>query len=126
MKIARNALYIFAYICQYLMPIILFGFVVPYYRGTAATGATGAGIIALCLVFAITYRKIERKIDENVSGAWHGILLSIVPIIIWISLGIGIHRVLEFVETLVAYWWVAFIFIIIGRLLTTVGDAMEA
>lgn len=124
MKIFRTALYVCGYICQYLMPIILFGFVVPYYRGTTGARATGAGIIALCLILAITYRKIEKKIDENCKGVWHGIFLSIFPIVIWIALGIGIQRVLNFVNTLVDYWWIAFIFIIIGRVLTTVADEM--
>ena len=125
MKLVKTTLYVFAYIFQYLMPIVLFGFVVPYIRGNAGTGMTGAGIIALCLVISITYRKLEKKIDENIKGVWHGILLSIVPIIIWLALGIGIQRVLDFVNTLVDYWWIAFIFIIIGRICYTVADSME-
>lgn len=125
MKALRTFLYVFAYICQYLMPIILFGIVVPYYRGAMGPGATGAGIVALCIVLAITYRRIERKIDENVKGAWHGIFLSIFPMLLWVALGIGIGRVLTFVNTLVDYWWIAFIFIIIGRICTIVADAME-
>lgn len=125
MKVIRMTLYVFSYIFQYLMPIMLFGFVVPYFRGQKVVGLTGVGVIAFCLVLALTYGKIQKKIDKNVSGIWHGILLSIVPIIAWVAMGLGIQRLLNFVHTLVDYWWIAFIFIILGRICFTVADTME-
>ena len=124
MKKLRTALYIFAYLSQYIMPIVLFGFVVPYFKGAMGPGVTGAGIVALCLALFITYRRIEKKIDESCKGFWHGFFLSIFPILMWVILGLGISRVLHFVNTLVDYWWIAFIFVILGRILTTVADAM--
>ena len=65
MKALRTVLYFLGYLFQYLMPIILFGIVVPYYRGTMNQGMTGAGLVALCLALFITYRKIERKIEKR-------------------------------------------------------------
>ena len=125
MKALRTVLYVFSYISQYLMPIILFGIVVPFYHGAIGPGMTGAGIIFTCLALSLAYRKIEKKIDDSVKGVWHGALLSLFPIIVWIVLGIGIQRVLTFVNTLIDYWWIAFIFILIGRICATVADAME-
>lgn len=125
MKLARILLYCAGYICQYIMPIVLFGIVVPYYHGTIAPGATGAGIVALCIILSITYRRLEEKIEKNLSGFWHGFILSIFPITIWIALGIGIYRVLEFFNTLANYWWTALIFIIIGRVCTIIADSIN-
>ena len=124
MKGMRIALALCSYICQYLMPIILFGFVVPYYHGSMGLGATGAGIVALCIALLLIYGKLKVKISDNCKGAWHGILLSIFPISIWVILGIGIGKVLSFVNMLVDYWWIAFIFIIIGRICAIVVDVL--
>ena len=124
MKHTKIALYATGYICQYIMPRVLFGLVVPYYHGTIAPGATGAGLVALCIALFFMYRKIEGKIESNCNGLWHGLLLSIFPITIWLILGIGIHRVLEFLNTLANYWWLSLIFIVIGRMCTTVADVL--
>lgn len=126
MKVAKNILFVFGYIFQYLMPILLIGIVIPFTHGTIKAGLTGTGIIALCLVTALIYGKIKQKIDKHLKGALKGILLSIFPITIWLILGIGIKRVMSFVSLLVDYWWIAFLFIILGRVCYIIAEILSA
>lgn len=123
MKVAKSILFVFGYIFQYLMPILLIGIVIPFTHGE---GLTGTGIIALCLVTALIYGKIKQKIDKHLKGALKGILLSIFPIALWLILGIGIKRVMNFVSLLVDYWWIAFLFIILGRVCYIIAEILSA
>jgi O-antigen/teichoic acid export membrane protein len=115
MKALKIILTVLSYILQYFMPIALFGYVVPYYHGDVGAGLTGAGIVALCIAIIILYSKLKEKIKAHSEGITREIFLSIFHIAIWVILGIGINKVMEFVNLLIRYWWVAFIFIILGR-----------
>lgn len=114
MKALKIILTVLSYILQYFMPIALFGYVVPYTHGEIGAGLTGAGIVALCIAIIILYSKIKEKIIANCNEMAKEIFRFLFYAAIWIILGIGIGKVMDFVNLLIKYWWVAFIFIILG------------
>ena len=125
MKVLKNALFILSYLLQYIMPIVLFGGVVPYTHGELGAGLTGAGVIALCLVLFLLYRKVKEFIKDKLTGVAQALLLSVFPISMWVTVGKGIYGVISFVNTLVDYWWTALIFIILGRVCAIAGEALK-
>lgn len=125
MKILKNGMFVLSYIFQYIMPIVLFGGVVPYTHGELGAGLTGCGVIALCLVLFLLYRKVKEFIKNKLTGVAQALLLSIFPIAMWVTVGKGIYGVMSFVNTLVDYWWTALIFIILGRVCAIVAEALK-
>jgi hypothetical protein len=124
MKALRIILLIFGFVFQIILPIVIFGMVVPYFHGNLDSGLTGAGIIALAILVIIITNKLKEKLKEQPKSALRGILLSIFPIAIWSVLGIGVEKVAQFFLTLTDYWWLALIFIIIGRIFYIVEEAL--
>ena len=125
MKILKNGMFVLSYIFQYIMPIVLFGGVIPYFHGDIGAGLTGCGVIAVCLVLALIYRKVKAVIKDKLTGVAQALLLSIFPIAMWVTVGKGIYGVMNFVNSLIDYWWVALIFIILGRVCAIVGEAIK-
>lgn len=124
MKALRIILLILGFIFQIIMPIVIFGMVIPYYHGELGSGLTGAGIIALVVLAIILTNKLKTTLKEQPKSVFRGIILSIFPIAIWCVLGIGVDKVAHFFITLVDYWWTALIFIIIGRIFYIVEEAL--
>lgn len=124
MKALKTTLLIFSYLLQYITPIALFGLVIPFTHGEIKAGLTGTGIVALCIIAVMLYGKIKEKASTHLHGAVRAIVLSIFPIAIWLIAGIGIKKLMMFINSLIDYWWIAFIFIILGRLVYIVSEAL--
>ncbi len=126
MKYIRGALVACSIIFTYVLPIILFGYVIPYTHGTLSAGLTGAGYVMLAIVAIIIFSKIKKKVHTLPKTIFKGILLALFSISTWVLLGIGIDFVRMFVATLLNYWWKAFIFIIIGQFFTLLDHILFA
>jgi hypothetical protein len=125
MKILKNGMFVLSYIFQYIIPIVLFGGVIPYTHGELGAGLTGCGVIAACIILALIYRKIKAIIKDKLTGVAQELLLSLFPIAMWVTVGKGIYGVMNFINSLIDYWWVALIFIILGRVCAIVGKALK-
>lgn len=125
MKYWRYALLSFGFLFQYIMPIIIFGMVVPYTRGQLGNGLTGAGVVALAIIVIIVSTKIKEFLKTQPRCWLRALILSVFPIAIWCILGIGLDGLLTFVGTLIDYWWFALSFIILGRVFFIIEEALN-
>ena len=113
-KILSYSLLACGYMFQYIIPLIMFGYVVPYTHD--AKGFTIAFYLAFIVTAFIISGKIKGKIEKQEKSLFRELLLSVFPIVMWAMIGFGIDKVLIFVTSLSRYWWHSLIFIFIGRL----------
>lgn len=125
MKYWKYILLLFGFLFQYIMPIVVFGMVIPYTHGTMEAGITGAGIVALAIICIILCNKLKDTLKTQPKCTFRGIILSLFPIGIWCVLGIGVDKVAKFFFTLIDYWWFALIFIIIGRIFYIIEESLS-
>ena len=124
MKILKTVLFTLSYVLSFVIPIALFGLVVPFTHGEIKAGLTGTGFVAICLILIITYNKIKEKIKEHIPGIVEGIIVAAFRISIWLILGIGIKKIMAFINSMIDYWWIAFIFIILGGVIYVVAKSI--
>ena len=124
MKKYATLLSIFGFLIQYIIPIVIFGDVIPYTHGQLAAGLTKAGWIALAIIVLIISRKLRDKLHECPKGLWRAIALSVFPIVSWVVVLIGLRYLEGFVHTVNQYWERVIIFIIMGRLFCVVSETI--
>lgn len=125
MKYWKYLLILLGFTFQYILPIVVFGCVVPYTHGTIKSGLTGAGIVAIAVIVLIISNKIKTQLEKQPKSIVRGIILSSFPIAIWCVLGIGLDKVSKFFMTLVEYWWLALIFIVLGRIFFIIEESVS-
>lgn len=116
MKWVQRLLRVCGFLFQYIVPVLIFGRVVPYTHGALAAGLTRAGYFAGALVLYIIARKARESILEKPKGAVRGILLSLFPLAFWLIVNAGAGWLVGIATALAEYWKNILIFIIIGRL----------
>lgn len=114
-KAIKIALYLFGFFFQYIMPIILFGNVLPYTHEGVKAGLTKAGYFAFAIICVIIVRKIKEKILELPKSLKRGLILSIFPCVYWLVANIGVDYLVAFFTSFAGWWSSVLIFIIIGR-----------
>lgn len=124
MKYWRYILLLFGFLFQYILPIVVFGMVIPYTHGTIQSGLTGAGIVALAIICIILSNKLKNQLEKQPKGIVRGIILSAFSIGVWCVLGIGVDKVSQFFMTLVDYWWFALVFIVLGRIFLIIEEGL--
>ena len=126
MKYWSYALLTFGFSFQYIMPIVVFGMVIPYTHGTMEAGLTGAGIVALAIIIAICGSKIKEALKSQ-PKCWlrAAILYLLFPTAIWCVLGIGLDKVANFFLTLIDYWWFALSFIVVGGIFFVIEETLS-
>lgn len=112
----NNLLISIGFLCMYIVPIILFGEVVPYTHDTINAGLTKAGYIAIAIIVIILCKKIRERIIKLPKSLVRGLILSIFPIAYWLIASVGVDYLLSFLLAVSKYLDRVIIFIIIGRL----------
>lgn len=125
MKYWRMLLLSMGFVFQVVLPICIFGMVIPYTHGSLKAGLTGSGIIALAVLVLVISGKVKDALKQQPKSWLRGLILSLFPITVWCILGIGIEKVADFFLVLVEYWWLALIFIIIGRVFYIVEESLN-
>lgn len=124
MKWLIRTFYLLGFLAMYILPIILFGNVIPYTHDGVAAGLTGAGYIAACVVVFMISRKFSKWIHEQEKSLLRGLGLSIFPIIWWVVILLLGGWIGEFIGTFLQYWNRMIIFILLGRALFTTAEAL--
>lgn len=124
MKWLIRTFYLLGFLVMYIVPIVLFGNVIPYTHDGVAAGLTGAGYIAACVVVFLISRKFSKWIHEQEKSLLRGIGLSIFPIIWWIVILLLSGWISEFIGTFLQYWNKMIIFILLGRACFTTAEAL--
>lgn len=122
MKIYSDILSAIGFIFQYIIPIILFGNVIPYTHESLEAGFTVMGYIAIAIIVIIISGKFKDKLNGMKKGLMRALLLSIFPVAYWLIAKIGINYILNLFVALARYWGYIIIFIVIGRLFYIISE----
>ena len=122
MKVWSNILSGIGFIFQYIIPIILFGNVIPYTHESLEAGLTAMGYIAVAITVIIISGKLKGKLHEMPKGLVRALLLSLFPIAYWLIVKIGVNYLLNLFVAIANYWGYLIIFIIIGRLFYIISE----
>ena len=122
MKVWSNILSSIGFIFQYIVPIVLFGNVIPYTHESLEAGLTVMGYIAVAITIIIISGKLKDKLHEMPKGLVRALLLSLFPIAYWLIVKIGVNYLLNLFVAIANYWGYLIIFIIIGRLFYIISE----
>ena len=109
---------------QYIIPIILFGNVIPFTHGVIKAGLTAGGYITLGFLAFICIGKLKEYLNSKPKSLTRGIILSLFPVAIWLIINIGLEAVQRFINSFVGYWHYIIIFIVIGRIFYCLDEAL--
>ena len=122
MKIYSNILSFFGFVFQYVVPIALFGNVIPYTHESLEAGLTAMGYFAIAALVIIIGGKLKKKLEHMNRGLVKALFLSLVfPIIYWLIVKVGVNYLLNLFVALAQYWGYIIIFIVIGGLLHVIS-----
>lgn len=110
---------------QYLLPIILFGDVVPYTKEGLGRCLTGMGYIAIALVLYFCCKKFKEWLLQKPKSIKRALVLSIFPIVWWLAIFLGLDFLSAFVLKLSNYWDKVILFILLGRGCYVVSEALS-
>lgn len=122
MKIYSYILSAVGFIFQYIIPILLFGNVIPYTHESLEAGLTVMGYIAIAITTVIISGKLKEKLHSMKKGLVRALLLSLFPVAYWLIAKIGINYILNLFIALARYWGYIIIFIVIGRLFYVISE----
>lgn len=122
MRIYSHILSVIGFIFQYIVPIVLFGNVIPYTHESLEAGLTVMGYIAIAVLILILSGKLKEKLHHMHKGLVRALLLSLFPIAYWLIVKIGVNYLLSLFVALAQYWGYIIIFILIGRLFYILGE----
>lgn len=110
----------------YVIPILLFGDVIPYTTEGVGPGLTKMGFIAVGVIFVILGKKLRDKVVRMDKGIVRALILSAFPIVAWIVVQLGIRWILPMITSIAEYWTRIIIFIVIGRACYILDEALSA
>ena len=111
---------------QYLVPIFIFGDIVPYTRDGVGKCLTAMGYIAIALVLYFIAKKAKEWLLQRPKSITRALILSLFPIVWWLAILIGLNFVSSFVLKFTNYWDSVIIFILLGRGCYVVSEALTA
>ena len=109
---------------QYLLPIILFGDVVPYTKESMGRCLTGMGYIAVALVLYFCMKKFKEWLLQKPKSIKRALVLSLFPIVWWLAIMLGLDFLSAFVLKISVYWDKVILFILLGRGCYVVSEAL--
>ena len=126
MRWLRYAFSFLGFVFEYVIPLLLFGGVIPYTHEGVAAGLTKMGYIAIIVFLLIVGKKIKEKLLTREKSLPRGAILSVFPIAFWLVINFGIEWVVGFIDSLSLYWDRIILFIVLGRLFYTAEETMHA
>lgn len=124
MKAVKIILRILAFVCSFIVPILLLGVISPLVHGELGEGLTGLGYIALALIIVVVAFKLFGKIYKMEKGWKRALLISIFPIALWLVIYLGIDYIQAILISVCDYWLKVGIFIFIGRTLAIIEECL--
>jgi small-conductance mechanosensitive channel len=104
------------FVFQIVLPILLFGIVIPYTHGTLQSGLTGFGYFAAIVLVLVIGAKVKKSAEKLEKSLFRGIILAIFPLVGWVIIAFGAKYLAQFIESFIGFWDKTLFFIIIGRI----------
>jgi putative Mn2+ efflux pump MntP len=114
------------FIIQYLLPIIIFGDIVPYTKEGIGRCLTGMGYIAIAVALYFACKKFKEWLLQRPKSILRALVLSVFPIVYWAAIFIGLEFVSTFILKVSNYWAQVILFILLGRGCYVVSEAFES
>lgn len=124
LKIKHLVLPCIAFVFQYVIPVLLFGNVIPFTHGAVKAGLTASGYIAGGILLFFIINKAKEWLHSKPKGLVRGIILSLFPISIWVIVNVTLGAIERFLASFISYWHYVIIFIVIGRIIYVVDEAL--
>lgn len=124
MKKLATLFSIVGFAIQYLLPIIIFGDVVPYTRDGVGKCLTVMGYIAIALVLYFIAKKSKEWVLQKPKSIKRALILSLFPIVWWLAILLGVDALSAFVLKFSNYWDKVIIFILLGRGCYVISEAL--
>ena len=110
---------------QYLIPIILFGDIVPYTKEGFGRCLTGMGYIAIGLALFFCFKKFKEWLLQRPKSIKRALVLSLFPIAWWLAIMLGLDFLIAFMLKIATYWENVIIYILLGRVCYVVAEALS-
>ena len=104
------------FVFEYVLPIILFGKVIPYTHGEIAAGLTAAGVIAVCILAIVVAKRIKESVIRWDHGLPRGIVLSLIEAVPIVLVALFLRWLAPAISGILEYWLSIIPFFIVGRL----------
>ena len=124
MKWLRYGISVTAFTFEYVIPILLFGRIVPYTRGELAAGLTAMGIIALCVLLLILVKKFKESVIRWEHSIKRGIILSLIEAVPVVLIAIFLRWLAPTVAAILEYWYDVIPFFVIGRVFYCINEIL--
>lgn len=117
MKKLANLFAVIGFVIQYIVPVVLFGDIIPFVTNDVTVGKclTGMGYIAVALILFFVFKKVKEWLMQRPKSIKRAIILSIPSIVWWVAIMLGIDYLTSFMLTFSAFWHKVIIFILLGR-----------
>ena len=126
MKKIKYAFALLGFVFQYVIPLILFGGVIPYTHDGVAAGLTKMGCAIIAIFCIIVIGKLKAKLIQRPKSLLRGFILSLFPVALWGVMYLLLGWLGNFVASLVVYWDKIILFIVLGRLFYTIDEGISA
>lgn len=110
-----NAWGLAGFILNPIGTILYLGCVVSFYETDAGFRLTFWGILALLLVGIIVMVKVNGKFKQMQHGVARGLLLSILPMLVWVGGFFLVWTFDKYGDMAMEYWLIAVVFFIASR-----------
>lgn len=114
------------FVIQYLVPVIIFGDIVPYTKESVGKCLTGMGYIAIALLLFFVAKKFKEWLLQKPKSIKRALILSVFPIVWWLAIMLGLDFISAFVLKFSNYWGSVIIFILLGRGCYVVSEALSS
>jgi hypothetical protein len=116
---------ILGFLIQFVVPIALFGNVIPYTHDGIKAGLTGMGYIACGVLLFIVSKKLKEWILQRPKSVWRGVILSVFPVVWWLIIFLCLGWISQFLLSFSQYWDKVIIFIVVGRVFYVVSEILS-
>jgi putative Mn2+ efflux pump MntP len=113
------------FIVQYILPIALFGDIIPYTKEGIGKCLTGMGYVAIGLALYFCIKKFKEWLLQKPKSIKRALILSVFPIVIWLAIMLGLDFLNAFIMKISAYWSKIIIFILLGRGCYVVSEGLS-
>lgn len=128
MKKLANLFAFLGFAIQYVVPILLFGDIVPFITTKEAVGKclTGMGYVAVALVLFFALKKVKEWILMKPKSIKRAIILSIPAVVWWVAIFLGLNFITDAIVKFTSYWEYVIIFILLGRGCYIISEGLSA
>lgn len=124
MKWIYRAFCVAGFIFQYVLPVLLFGRILPYTRQDIKKSLTVAGIAAICFLLLMLGKKVKEAVIRWDHGIKRGVALSIIEAVPVLLIALFLRWLVPAVNSILEFWYSIIPFFVIGRICYVIAEVL--